>query len=57
MLSPKELARRWSVSHRQVLDWISQGRIKALRMGHRTTRIPVQEVERCELLMGQGRFA
>ena len=45
MLSPKEFANRLSISRWTVYAWISEGRIKSVKIG-RLVRIPESEVER-----------
>ena len=39
-LTVHEVAHRLSVSPRTIWNWIAQGRLKAIRFGPRTTRIP-----------------
>jgi len=45
MLSPKEFADRLSISRWTVYAWISEGRIKSVKIS-RLVRIPESEVER-----------
>ena len=45
MLSPKEFADRLSISRWTVYAWISEGRIKSVKVS-RLVRIPESEVDR-----------
>jgi len=45
LLSPKEFADRLSISRWTVYAWISEGRIKSVKIG-RLQRIPESEVDR-----------
>ena len=45
MLSPKEFADRLSISRWTVYAWISEGRIKSVKIA-RLVRIPESEVDR-----------
>lgn len=42
----KQIAVELQVSDRTVRRWIAQGKIKVLRLGHRTVRITEEELER-----------
>ena len=45
-LTVHEAAERLRVSPRTVWAWISQGRLDAIKLGPRTTRIPERSLER-----------
>ena len=45
LLSPKQFAERLSLSRWTVYGWISEGRIKSVKIG-RLVRIPQSEVDR-----------
>ena len=44
----KELAEKYDITKQAVHLWINNGRIKCLKIGKKTFRIPVEEVERLE---------
>jgi excisionase family DNA binding protein len=46
LLTVTEAAERLSVSRRTVFTWIALGRLKALHLGRRTTRIEEAEIAR-----------
>lgn len=45
LLTPREVARRLSVSPRTVYLWISEGRLPAVRLSERCTRVPASAVD------------
>jgi excisionase family DNA binding protein len=45
-LTPKEAAKRLRVTPRTVRNWIASGRLSAVRVSDRVTRIPASEIER-----------
>ena len=46
LLTPREVARRLHVSRRTVYHWISSGRLSAVRLSERGTRVPASAVSR-----------
>lgn len=44
LLTPKEVARRLNVSPRTVYLWLEQGRLPAVRLSQRVTRVPEEAV-------------
>ncbi len=42
----RQVAAELQVSERTVKNWIKQGKLKVLRLGHRTVRITEEELER-----------
>lgn len=46
LLSVDEAAARLTVSRRTVFAWIAAGRLRATRLGRRTTRIRGSEIDR-----------
>lgn len=52
LLTPREVARRLSVSVRTVYSWIREGRVPSVRLSERCTRVPARAVE---VLMAGGR--
>ena len=46
MLSPKEFAKRLSVSRWTIYSWLQQGTIKGVKVGNRLVRIPESELNR-----------
>lgn len=47
-MTPAEYAAYWGVNVRTVHKWIRQGKLGALRVSDRITRIPVDEARRFE---------
>ena len=45
LLTPKEVARRLSVSPRTVYSWIAEGRLPAVHLSERITRVPEDAVD------------
>jgi excisionase family DNA binding protein len=45
LLTPREVARRLSVSPRTVYLWIGEGRLPAVRLSQRCTRVPASAVD------------
>lgn len=45
LLTPKEVAARLSVSTRTVHSWIAEGRLDAVHLSERVTRVPVESVD------------
>ncbi len=56
MLTVDELCKRWRISRDTLGRWMGAGLVRALKM-KRAIRIEMAEVERCERLMKEGRFA
>ena len=44
-LTVDEAAQRFRVSARTVWNWIAAGRLRSLKLGRRTTRIPADAIE------------
>jgi excisionase family DNA binding protein len=44
-LTVHQVAERLSVSARTVWSWISDGRLRAIRLSARTTRIPIEALD------------
>ncbi len=42
----KQVASELQVSDRTVRNWIKQGKLKVVRLGHRTVRITQEELDR-----------
>jgi excisionase family DNA binding protein len=45
LLTPRQVAERLAVSARTVYLWIEQGRLPAVRLSERITRVPVEAVD------------
>ena len=45
MLTIKEVANRYGVTEWTIRDWIRRGKLRAVRLGHRTVRIEASELE------------
>jgi len=45
LLTPKEVAARLSVSTRTVYAWIAEGRLDAVHLSERVTRVPAESVD------------
>ncbi len=45
LLTPKEVATRLSVSTRTVYTWIAEGRLDAVHLSERVTRVPAESVD------------
>jgi predicted site-specific integrase-resolvase len=51
-----ELCSRWRISRQTLGRWMAEGLVRGLK-AKRAIRIELSEVERCERLMRDGRFA
>lgn len=54
-LSYEEVAARWSVSTRHAKRLVRQHRIPMVRLGHRTVRMRLEDVERAEVRLLGGK--
>lgn len=53
-MSPIEVAKHFSVTRQTVYNWIDASYIQSVKVGARTVRIPIEEVERISSLLKEN---